>query len=83
MVLSYLLWNFAAFLLVYFDKRQARRGRRRVREQTFFLWALLFGAAGVWLGMYIFRHKTRHASFVFGIPTLLLVNFACYYYVFP
>ncbi|WP_197470603.1 DUF1294 domain-containing protein [Anaerosporomusa subterranea] len=79
-MLTYFLWNCAAFLLVRMDKYRARHGRWRVPERIFFLWALLFGAAGILLGMYIYRHKTRHASFVFGIPLLLVVNFACYYF---
>lgn len=80
MLLTYFLWNCAAFLLVRMDKYRARRGRWRVPERIFFLWALFFGAAGILFGMYIYRHKTRHASFVFGIPLLLLANFACYYF---
>lgn len=81
MLAVYLLWNFAAFLLVMLDKRQARRGRWRIPERNFFLWALCFGAAGILFGMYAFRHKTRHATFVFGMPLLLIVNIACYYYI--
>lgn len=79
MVIGYLLWNLAAFLLVLLDKRRARRGEWRVKERTFFLWALCFGAIGIWAGMYTFRHKTRHLTFVIGIPLLVLLNIACYY----
>ena len=82
MAIVYLLWNLVAFLLVLLDKRRARRGEWRVKERTFFLWALLFGAAGVWLGMYVFHHKTRHLSFVIGIPLLLLLNIACYIFFY-
>ena len=28
------------------------------------------------LGMYAFRHKTRHRSFVYGMPFILLVQLA-------
>lgn len=81
MFFAYSLWNLAAAFLVYLDKRRARRGQWRISERTFFLWALCFGAAGVLVGMYAFRHKTRHASFVFGIPLLLLLNAACYQFL--
>lgn len=81
-MIAFAIWNLAAFLLVRADKWRARRGRRRIPERLFFLWALFFGAAGVLFGMYAYRHKTRHASFVFGIPLLLLLNLVCYYYLF-
>ncbi|WP_094603696.1 DUF1294 domain-containing protein [Sporomusa silvacetica] len=67
-------WNLAAFLMVWLDKHFARKGARRVRERTFFWIALLFGAAGILLGMYVYRHKTLHKSFVIGIPMMLLLN---------
>lgn len=76
---GYALWNMAALLLVLLDKRRARKGERRIRERTFFLWALSFGAAGILLGMRLCRHKTRHLSFRIGIPLLCLVNLACGY----
>jgi uncharacterized membrane protein YsdA (DUF1294 family) len=31
---------------------------------------------GAWLGMQIFRHKTKHTSFVVGIPAILVVQMA-------
>lgn len=74
MLVLYLIWNFAAFYLVGSDKRRAQRNHWRIRERTFFGMAILFGAAGVLSGMYLFRHKTRHMTFVIGMPLLLLLN---------
>ena len=71
----YVFWNLVGFILIMMDKRRARQGKWRIRERTFFLWASAFGAAGILLGMYVFRHKTRHWSFVIGMPMLCLVNF--------
>lgn len=48
-----------------------KRPRRRVPERTLFLIAALGGSVGVLLGMYLFRHKTKHLSFVLGIPAIL------------
>lgn len=78
-----LCWNLAGFLLMLLDKRRARRKARRIRERTLFLWALLLGAAGIYAGMYILRHKTRHRSFVYGMPVLLTINvlWACYLFI--
>ena len=70
----YTIWNVGAFILVMLDKGRAERHEWRIRERTFFIWALAFGAVGVLLGMRVFRHKTRHWSFVIGIPILCLFN---------
>jgi uncharacterized membrane protein YsdA (DUF1294 family) len=77
----YILWNLAGFILVMLDKRRASRAEWRIRERTFFLWSLVFGAGGILLGMYVFRHKTRHLSFKVGMPTLFLFNLACGYFL--
>ena len=45
----------------------------RVPEKKLFLLALVGGGLGAWLGMLIFRHKTQHKSFRFGIPLILIV----------
>jgi len=66
--------NLLAFGLMGFDKGQAKRGGRRVPERTLFLAALLGGSPGAILGMWTFRHKTRHWYFKFGLPAILLVQ---------
>jgi len=75
----YILWNLAGFIMIMLDKRRARRGEWRIRERTFFLWALAFGTTGILLGMYVFRHKIRHRSFAVGMPIILMFNLACGY----
>ena len=78
------LVNLWAFFLMAFDKRRAKRpGARRIRERTLFLSALLGGALGATLGMWIFRHKTKHWYFAWGLPILLLaqlglIGWICY-----
>lgn len=69
--------NLTAFLVFGFDKLRAKRGGRRVPERTLFLLAGLLGSVGAWLGMQVFRHKTRHTSFVVGVPAILAAQLAC------
>lgn len=66
--------NLAAFVLMGLDKRRARYRQWRIPEKLLFLSALLGGSAGVWAGMYVFRHKTRHWYFVVGMPVILLAQ---------
>ena len=80
-VITYLLWYLAAVNLVTFtvygvDKSKARRGAWRVPEKTLFLLPLLGGSVGALLGMLVFRHKTKHWYFVWGIPLILLAQIA-------
>ena len=62
------------FLAMMADKRRARSGRRRIPEKRLFLMALLLGAPGGLLGMYAFRHKTKHWYFVAGFWALAVLQ---------
>ena len=68
------LMSAAAFLVTWADKRRARRGAWRVPERTLFLLAFLGGAVGAWFGMQLFRHKTRHRSFLIVIPMCMTLQ---------
>lgn len=61
------------------DKSRARRGGWRVPERTLWLVAALGGAAAMWLTMLAVRHKTRHPSFMWGIPLLLTAQIGVVY----
>lgn len=75
LLLIYLICiNLTAFLLMGIDKYKARKNRWRIPEKTLFLSAILGGSIGAILGMQIFRHKTKHASFVIGMPCILLLQ---------
>jgi uncharacterized membrane protein YsdA (DUF1294 family) len=68
------LINAYSFGLAFLDKRAARRGRHRIPEASLWMTALFGGAAGLLTGMLLFRHKTKHASFLYGIPIMLCLQ---------
>ena len=75
LVLLYLMIvNAAAFLLMLADKLKAKRGVWRIPERVLLGSALLGGSIGALIGMYTFRHKTRHTKFTLGIPLILAVQ---------
>lgn len=71
-MLFIILINAAAFILMFADKRRAKRGAFRIPEAVLFLSAVLGGSAGAIAGMRVFRHKTKHMSFVVGLPVILI-----------
>ncbi len=75
-LLYLLLINAAAFVLMLVDKVKAKKNRWRISERTLMLSAALGGSVGALLGMYTFRHKTRHIKFTLGVPAILIAQLA-------
>ena len=74
-VLLYLfLVNAAGFLFMLADKHRARKKQWRIPEAALMGIAAMGGSIGALLGMYAFRHKTRHPKFYIGIPVLLVIQ---------
>jgi len=74
-VLIYLLAiNFIGFLAMGIDKFKAKNNMWRTKEKTLFGIAVFGGSIGSILGMYTFRHKTKHNSFIFGFPIILIAQ---------
>lgn len=71
-----ILINLVGFIQMYVDKQRARKDKWRIPEKQLFLVALVGGSVGSIFGMYIFRHKTKHKSFVFGMPSILFLQVA-------
>lgn len=66
--------NLTGFCLMGIDKWKAKRGAWRISEKGLFLPALLGGSIGSILGMRVFRHKTKHWYFRWGLPAILLAQ---------
>ncbi len=76
-VIFYLLAaNLLTFVTYGIDKWKARHNRWRIPEATLLLLAALGGSIGALLAMRVFRHKTQHKKFRYGVPALLLVQLA-------
>lgn len=74
-LLMYLLIiNAAGFLLMRSDKRRAKKERWRIPESTLLSVAAIGGSVGALIGMYTFRHKTKHSRFTVGIPMILALQ---------
>lgn len=65
--------NIIAFVLCLIDKRAAIKHKRRIRERDLFAVCFAGGCVGFWIGMYTLRHKTKHKSFIIGVPVIILI----------
>lgn len=66
------------FALMGIDKLLAKRGMRRISEKTLLMVGALGGAAGSWLAMGLFRHKTKHRVFSLGLPLYTILHLAIF-----
>lgn len=86
LVLYYLLGvNLLTFIAYGVDKWKARRNgsthntrglSRRIPEASLLLLALLGGSPAALVAMHLFRHKTLHKKFRYGVPAILLLQLA-------
>jgi uncharacterized membrane protein YsdA (DUF1294 family) len=73
--------NTCSFLLMGYDKAKAKSKGQRVSEKTLLSVAFFGGAFGSLFGMKVFRHKTKHLQFKYGVPLLVVLNIFGYYLV--
>lgn len=73
----YVVMGLVTFVAFGLDKKRAKEdGRRRVPERTLLLLSLFFGVVGGVVGMRVFRHKTRKASFFLPMIACALLHAA-------
>ena len=69
-ILYVVIMNILGVAVMGIDKYKAQHKLWRIPEKTLFLVSILGGSIGTWAGMYLFRHKTKHWYFVFGMPAI-------------
>lgn len=74
--------NLLGLSMMGIDKWKATGNRWRIPEKTLFLISLLGGSIGIFIGMYLFRHKTKKLRFTIGIPVLLVLQILCVLFLF-
>lgn len=74
LIIYLIVVNIFTFFLMKIDKKRSRRNEYRISEMTFFMLSILLGSFGTYAGMIMFRHKTKHISFVIGVPLFIVLN---------
>ena len=65
--------NLLAFFLYGIDKYKASLNKWRIPEATLIVMSLFGGGLGSWLGMKVFRHKTKKLKFRLIVPLMTII----------
>ena len=65
--------NIIAFIAYGVDKHKARSKNRRTPEALLIFLALIGGAPGALIGMFVFSHKTKKPKFFITVPLLTII----------
>lgn len=68
-----LLMNIIGFIIMGVDKRKAVKNAWRIPERVLFTVAFTGGGVGCYLGMQLFRHKTKHWKFQVFVPLAAII----------
>lgn len=70
----FLFMNLLTFIFFALDKSRSMHRQWRIPERTLILLSVLGGALGGFLAMQLFRHKTRHKKFRYGVPFFMVLQ---------
>ncbi|WP_419726962.1 DUF1294 domain-containing protein [Terrisporobacter petrolearius] len=79
MIYYLIIINVIGFFIMNIDKKKAIKKAYRIPEKNLFFICVLGGSLGMLIGMYKFHHKTKHNKFVYGVPSLLILNIIMIY----
>lgn len=79
-IIYFAVMNVIGFASMGIDKWKAVHHAWRIPEKVLFLIAIFGGSLGSIIGMYTFRHKTKHWYFVYGMPLIMAaqIGIACW-----
>lgn len=73
LILYLIIINAVGMLLMLADKHAAKKSAWRIPEHRLMNIALSGGCFGIYAGMMLFRHKTKHSKFRVGVPVIMAV----------
>ena len=67
-----------SIIVCIYDKKISKRGdvKLRIPEKSLFIWSALGGSLAMFITMKLIRHKTKHLSFMIGIPVIFILQVA-------
>ena len=73
-----LLISICSIVVCVYDKKISKRNnvKLRIPEKSLFIWSAVGGSVAMYLTMHLIRHKTKHTSFMVGIPVIIILQAA-------
>ena len=67
-----------SIIVCIYDKKISKRNdvRLRIPEKSLFIWSAVGGSLAMYITMRLIRHKTKHVSFMVGIPVIFILQVA-------
>ncbi len=78
-LLGYILViSLISIVVCIYDKKISKKNnvKLRIPEKTLFLLSALGGSLAMFITMQLVRHKTKHPSFMIGIPVIFILQVA-------
>ena len=67
-----------SIIVCIYDKKISKKNnvKLRIPEKSLFLWSAAGGSLAMFITMKLIRHKTKHVSFMVGIPLIFVLQVA-------
>ena len=84
------LVSLCSIVVCIYDKMISKRNnvKLRIPEKSLFIWSAVGGSVAMFITMRLIRHKTKHLSFMIGIPAIIILQAALifalvYFHIVP
>ena len=70
--------SLCSIVVCVYDKKISKRNnvKLRIPEKSLFIWSAVGGSLAMYVTMQLIRHKTKHVSFMVGIPVIFILQVA-------
>ena len=70
--------SLCSIVVCIYDKKISKRNnvKLRIPEKSLFIWSIIGGSVAMYITMQLIRHKTKHVSFMVGIPVIFVLQVA-------
>ena len=70
--------SLCSIVVCVYDKKISKRNnvKLRIPEKSLFIWSAIGGSVAMYITMQLMRHKTKHVSFMVGIPVIFVLQVA-------